>query len=89
MVREMLSVLMDGLKDANMLIDYCEDCSEPTHKNWFMNHAKKRYEELLSDYEYIKQQTGLIQKIHDGDAIAEALDGHIQHEMLELKKRMY
>lgn len=88
MVKEMLSVLMDGIKDSNMLMDYAEECDSQDVMIWFINHTKKRIEELGTDYAFIKTQIGLDQRVREGDAIAEALESHIEHEMENLKERI-
>lgn len=88
MVREMLTVLMDGIKDSNMLIDYYEESNTQDEETFFHNHAKKRAEEVMSDYTFIKTKIGLDQKAKEGDAIAEALDGHLIHEINNLKMRL-
>lgn len=88
MVREILTVLMDGIKDANMLADYAHESEETEHKVWFLNHAKRRYEDLVSDYAFVKVNIGIEQKAREGDAIAEALAGHIEHEIADIKRKI-
>lgn len=42
MVRHMLSVLMDGIKDAGMFMDYAEEAEDQAEMSWFKNHAKEK-----------------------------------------------
>lgn len=89
MVKEMLSVLMDGIKDAGMLLDYAYKAKmqEDDTENWFTNHARKRIEELASDYQAINNEIGLEAKAAT-DEIACALMCHLKEEILQLKNRL-
>ena len=88
MVKEMLSVFMDGITDANMLIDYWERAEVPEQKAWFSVHAKQRVEQLMNDFTFIKNQLELEMKVKEGDAIAEALHSHLNHQVMELRRKM-
>lgn len=88
MVRELLSIVMDGINDTNMLLDYYEETDDPEMVNFYFNHAKKRYDEIIADFSFVKSHIGLEQKVREGDAIAEALHGHLQHEIMRIKNRM-
>lgn len=88
MVKEMLWVLMDDIKDANMLMDYYEESDNPEDENFFHAHAKKRMDEVMSDYGIIKARINLDQKVREGDVIAEALNSHLDHEVMMLRQRM-
>lgn len=88
MVKEMLFVFMDGLADSNKMLDYAEECESQEVMSWFVNHSKKRMEELGTDYAYIRTQIGLDQRIREGDAIAEALESHMDKELEKLKERI-
>lgn len=47
----------------------------------------KQADELARDYDYIANQIGLIEKVREGDEIAEALMSHLTYQMSELNKR--
>lgn len=88
MVKYMLNVLMDGIKDANMLMDYATECDDDSKTMmWFKNHAKARLDMVTSDYNYINESLGLQEKARSGDEMADALVGHLNYEMRELNNR--
>ncbi len=90
MVKEMLSILMDGIKDAGMLLDYAYKAKmqEDDTENWFLSHARKRIEEFTSDYQAVNNEIGLESKAAAGDEIACALMCHLKEEILQLKNRL-
>lgn len=88
MVKCMLKVLMDGIKDAEMMIDYAyqaHDMENVEMKTWFTNHAIKRTEMVESDFAFIKNKLGMAEKIRNGDVIAEALYDHLDDQVKSLK----
>lgn len=90
MIKYMLSILMDGIKDAGMYMDYAEKAKhedDAEYMTWFKNHAKMRIDELARDYDYISNQIGLVEKVREGDEIAEALMSHLTYQMSEMTKR--
>lgn len=88
MIKYMLTVLMDGIKDANMMMDYATECSDdPKAMTWFKNHAKSRLDMVTSDFNYINESVGLSEKARSGDEMADALMSHLQYEMRELNNR--
>lgn len=83
-------MLMDGIKDANMMMDYAEDAMDMEQTSsamWFKNHAKTRVDMVKSDYDYISREIGLTEKAKSGDAIADALVGHLEYQISELMHR--
>ena len=87
MVRDMLSILMDNIKDTNMWLDYAENATGE-HMVWFMNHAKQRAASLQEDYDYIARAIGLLDKARSGDEIAEALLEHLNYQIKEIGSRL-
>lgn len=90
MYKYMLSMLMDGIKDADMMIDYAEDAYSVENEKaaaWFKNHAKLRLDMLTSDYDYINREMGLTDKAREGDPLADALLSHLNYQMETLAKR--
>lgn len=90
MVKEMLSVLMDGIKDADMIMEYAEKAKamEDDTYEWFMQHAKMRVESLSNDYRRINDEIFLEAKAADGDPIAEALKCHLKDQIMHLKNKL-
>lgn len=88
MIRDMLSILMDNIKDTNMWIDYAENCTDMNYKMWFTQHAKSRAGSLNEDYEYIAKEIGLLEKARSGDEIAEALLDHLNYQIKEIGSRL-
>jgi len=88
MVREMLQVVMDGITDAKMLIEYANRAEEPEQKSWFNTHARNRIEQLSNDFTYVINKLELPRKVQEGDEIAEALHGHLLYEVDSLKNKL-
>ena len=89
--RAMLTVLMDGIRDANMWLESAKTAAEankPDESNWFKTHARKRIEALDADYDYIKDKTGIVAKVKAGDEIADSLHQHIVAQMKDLHARL-
>lgn len=88
MVRDMLSILMDNIKDTDMWLGYAENCTDMNYKMWFVSHAKARASMLNEDYEYIAKEIGLLEKARSGDEIAEALLEHLNYQIKEIGSRL-
>lgn len=87
-VSDMLSVLMDGITDTGMMLDYAENAEHPGREDWFMDHARKRYQMTLDDYNYVTDSIGLKERVADEDEVAVALCNHLKKQMLNLKNRL-
>lgn len=90
MVKEMLSVMMDEIKDANMMLDYAMKAkimNDDTF-DWFISHARVRADMLMDDYKRINMEIGLEQKAMEGDMVAEALRCHLKDQITEIRDRM-
>ena len=88
--RMLLTVLMDGIKDAAMWMDYADKAKSADRNDmemWFRNHAKKRTESLKSDYDYIKDWLMFDDKIRSGDEIMAALKDYIDSQISDLERR--
>ena len=90
MVKEMLEVLMDGIKDANMLLDYAAHAKahQDNSYEWFKQHAKVRVDSVVDDYNKINMAIGLDQKAMAGDQIAESLRCYLKDQITDLKAAM-
>lgn len=89
--KAMLNVIMDGIRDANMLIRYAKMADEADKADcfaWFKKHAQKRIDGLEADYEQVKEFVGIEEKVKAGDEIAYALHSHILEQMDDLHKKM-
>lgn len=88
-VKDMLSVLMDGIKDAEMVMEYAATArtEAPEWMMWFKNHVKIRLDQLDSDYDYVCRAINLNEKSRSGDEIAEALKSHLEMQIEMLHKK--
>lgn len=91
MIKHLLSVLMDSIRDAEMLMDYSSDALKAGDNNmasWFLNHAKMRVDQLDADYEFVCRSAGLAERVRSGDDIAEALMDHVESQIDALKSKL-
>ena len=90
MVKHLLSVLMDGITDTQMLMDYADACREtaPDVCRWFISHAEQRLEMLKRDRDDVFEKLEIGRKAKSGDEIAEALKCHIDTSIERLEKEM-
>lgn len=78
MIKHLLAVLMDGITDTQMLLDYADACDgQPGRERWFEEHAEKRLEMLRRDRDDVFGELEIERKAKDGDEIAAALMCHI------------
>lgn len=87
----MLSVLMDGIKDAGMLIDYAKSAmadGKSQAYNWFKSKAKARIDELDGVYNFISEEIHMEEKMRQGDEIAIVLSEYINCQLDELDRRI-
>ena len=87
-INDLLSVIMDSIRDTNMLYEYANKPGNETYCNWFMDRARIRLKGLIDDYEQVSSVIGLAQKVREGDPIAEALHNHITYQIAELKGKI-
>lgn len=87
----MLSVIMDGITDSGMLMDYATDAkwgNDEEAYRWFKTKAKTRVEQSKADYDYVKAQVKLEDKVKAGDDIAIALHTYLQGAVAGLQDRL-
>ena len=78
MTKHLLAVLMDGITDTQMLLDYADACEgQNGRERWFREHAEKRLEMLRHDRDDVFDELGIESKSKGGDEIAAALMCHI------------
>jgi len=88
MVKDLLNVLMDDINDTNMLIDYYMDTDHPEASPFYHTRAKKRYDEAVEDYAFVKRMLNFEQRMREGDEIVQALCGYIDYAISDIKKKM-
>lgn len=89
MTKHLLAVLMDGITDTQMLLDYAEACEEQQgRERWFMQHAKQRLEMLRHDRDDVFDELGIEHKSKDGDEIAAALMSYIDMSIERLSDKV-
>lgn len=91
MINEMLTVLMDGIKDANMLVDYACDAMHAgmnIEADFFRDHAEQRYDKIVEDQEWIMRYIGIPEKVRQGDPISVALNDYVNYQIKDLRHRI-
>ena len=89
MMKHLLAVVMDGLKDADKLVGYAHTAME--HKadkgivNWFVTRAQNRLSMAERDWKDVQDE--LHKGKHD-DELLDALECHVNHWMDELKEKV-
>ena len=86
-IGDMLAVVMDGITDTELLLDYADN-ADAGHVKWFMDRAKRRYQMTTEDYENVMSMSGLKERAAEGDEIANALMDHLRKQMHRLNARM-
>lgn len=90
-VKNMFSVLMDAITDANMIADYSMEARQDGNDmwaDWFKNHAMKRVAMVKDIYEDVNEELNMDRRIRDNDEIAYALDCYIKCQIDTLEKKM-
>ena len=85
---ELLSVVMDDIRDANMMFDYAEHArmeGDDTLRHWFMTKAEERAHMAEAEWHDAYKVLGLESK---DDDTSWCLKHHVEHEMSRLKGRM-
>lgn len=89
MVKHMLSVVMDGIKDAEMLTGYAEEAKEHGKDHgemaWFKTRAQNRYAMAERDWHDVDEE--LKADKHDEEML-EALECHVNRSMSALRARV-
>lgn len=88
-MRHMLSVVMDGIKDAEMMAGYAETAT--AHKedkgitNWFISRAQNRMSMAERDWHDVDEH---IRKEKHDDEMLDALECHVNRSLANLKERI-
>ena len=86
--KHMISVVMDGIRDADMLAGYAEDArdeGEHNHAAWFARRAKERMAELRRDWNDVSDDLKI--REHE-DEIAGLLACHIDKDIERVAHRI-
>lgn len=84
----MVSVVMDGIRDADMLAGYAEDARDEGERGyaaWFLHRAKERLSELCRDWNEVSADLKI--REHEDD-IAELLACHIEKDIERVTHRI-
>lgn len=89
MMKHMLSVVMDGIKDAEMMAGYAEEAKEHGKDHgeyaWFKTRAQNRYSMAERDWHDVDEE--LKTNKHD-DEMLEAIECHVNRSMAALRARV-
>lgn len=86
---DMINVIMDGLRDAGMMIGYAENAmreNKTDRADWFKMRVKKRMDQLKTDWTEVCNTLNVNRQADAGDEIADAMRCMIRHRMDELNK---
>jgi len=90
-IGSMLNVIMDGIKDTDMLIGYAKEsmkAGKNTEYEWFKDHAIDRFDRIVEDFDFIKSHINLPEKVRSGDAVSEALHEYIEYQVREIRAKI-
>ena len=89
MMRHMLNVIMDGIKDVGMVASYAEEAHRmPDQKGaaeWFATRAKTRLGHLERDWKDVHEE---LEEHGHNDELVDALSCHVNHQIADLKARI-
>ena len=87
MIKHMIGMVMDDLRDIDMMVDYAEEAKEHGERqevvNWFAIHAKERLNEL--DRREVERE--LRDRDRSGE-IADAMICHISHSIERVREEV-
>ena len=86
--KHMISVVMDSIRDADMLAGYAEDARDEGERGyaaWFLHRAKERLSELCRDWNEVYADPKI--REHE-DAIAELLACHVEKDIERVTHRI-
>ena len=86
--KHMISVIMDGIRDTDMISGYAETAKgegDDAHANWFAMRAKERYNELKRDWGEIDSDLHLHQ--HDDEMVI-CVATHIDRELERIRSHI-
>lgn len=89
MMKHLLAVVMDGLKDTDKMIGYAHKAMEHGADrgiiNWFGSRAKTRLDMAERDWKDVHDE---LKKGKHDDELVEALECHVNHWMEDLKEKV-
>ena len=89
MMRHLLAVVMDGLKDTEMIAGYAEHAmkhgTDRSIVNWFKTRAQNRLAMVERDWKDVDDQ--LHTDKHD-DELVEALECHVNRSLANLREKI-
>lgn len=89
MMKQMLFVVMDGIKDAEMIAGYAEDAAkhgaDRSVINWFVVRAQNRFSMAERDWHDVLDE--IKDEKHDDDLV-EALECHVKERLAALRERV-
>ena len=89
MMKHMLAVVMDGIKDTGMLAGYAEDAkahdAEHSVVAWFKTRAQSRLGMIERDWHDVDDELRMHKK---DDDLLDALECHVNRSLSELKMRI-
>lgn len=85
--KHMISLIMDGIRDTDMIAGYAETAMEEDDKHaaWFAQRARERLAELRRDWDDVERELELK---HHKDELTGAMDCHICREVDRVKARV-
>lgn len=90
MTRWMLDIVMDGIKDTDMIAGYAESANKMAEKSdaarWFAERARMRLDRLENDWADVHEELTEHSK-HD-DELVDALACHVNRSIADLKMRI-
>lgn len=89
MIRHMISMVMDDIRDTEMIVEYAEEATErgenPEVASWFAVHAKERLNGLERDWRDVESEM----RAHDREGeISDALACHVEHTIHRIKMKV-
>lgn len=81
----MLAVVMDGIKDAEMLAGYAEQAEDRAVKNWFATRAQNRASGAERDWKDVLDE---LKKTKHDEELLDALECHVSKSLERLEERV-
>ena len=85
-MKHMIQIVMDGIRDTDMLVDYAEEAREHGHEKhamWFHSRAKERLATLRRDWAEVESELGL--RKH-ADELVRCMTHHIDKEIERVRE---
>lgn len=89
MMKHMLSVVMDGIRDAEMVAGYAEEAIRHSEDKgvvtWFVAHAQNRLTMVERDWRDVHEH---IKAGKHDEEMLDALECHVEHSLKNLRMRI-